>query len=213
MKPLEDLRILSIEQFASGPFGSVQLADLGAEVIKIEDPSSGGDVGRYVPPYQDESDSLFFETFNRNKRSICLDLTNDEGKRIFHDLVKKSDVVYSNLRGDVPSKIGLMFEDLKEFNPKIVCCSLSGYGMTGPRASDPGYDYMVQGLAGWMDITGEPSGPPTKSGLSVVDFSSGLIAAISILAGVHQARRDGVGMNCDVSLFDTALSMLTYPAT
>jgi crotonobetainyl-CoA:carnitine CoA-transferase CaiB-like acyl-CoA transferase len=212
MKPLADIRIIAIEQYGAGPFGSVHLADLGAAVIKIEDPASGGDVGRYVPPYQEGEDSLFFEAFNRNKRSISLDLTTPDGHAVFEDLARVSDVVYSNLRGDVPAKIGITYEDLKHLNPRIVCCALTGFGMTGPRASEPGYDYILQGIAGWMDITGEPSGPPTKSGLSLVDYSGGLVAAIAILAGVHAARRDGVGMDCDVSLFDTAISMLTYPA-
>jgi crotonobetainyl-CoA:carnitine CoA-transferase CaiB-like acyl-CoA transferase len=212
MKPLADVRIIAIEQYGAGPFGSVHLADLGAEVIKIEDPSSGGDIGRYVPPYQQGEDSLFFEAFNRNKRSISLDLSTSEGREVFEDLVRVSDVVYSNLRGDVPAKIGITYDDLKSVNPQIVCCALTGFGMTGPRANEPGYDYVLQGMAGWMDITGEPSGPPTKSGLSIVDYSGGLVAAISILAGVHAARRDGAGMDCDISLFDTAISMLTYPA-
>lgn len=212
MKPLQDLRIIAIEQYGAGPFGSVHLADLGAEVIKIEDPATGGDVGRYVPPYQEGEDSLFFEAFNRNKRSITLNLASEAGRAAFEDLVRVSDVVYSNLRGDVPAKIGITYDDLRHLNPAIVCCSLSGFGMTGPRQSEPGYDYVLQGIAGWMDLTGEPTGPPTKSGLSLVDYSGGLVAAISVLAAVHAARRDGVGTDCDISLFDTALSMLTYPA-
>ncbi len=213
MRPLEDIRIIAVEQYGAGPFGSVHLADLGAEVIKIEDPRVGGDVGRYVPPYAQEEDSLFYETFNRNKKSISLDLSNAAGRKVFEDLVRVSDVVYSNLRGDVPEKIGLTYDQLKHLNPKIVCCSLTGFGMTGPRAKEPGYDYILQGLAGWMELTGEPGGPPTKSGLSLVDYSGGLVAIISLLAGLHAARRDGVGMDCDVSLYDTAVGMLTYPAT
>ncbi|TDC98232.1 CoA transferase [Actinomadura sp. 7K507] len=213
MKPLEDVRIIAVEQYGAGPFGSVHLADLGAEVIKIEEPRSGGDVGRYVPPYGEDEDSLFFETFNRNKRSLSLDLSTEGGRRVFEDLVKVSDVVYSNLRGDVPKKIGITYDDLKHLNPAIVCCSLTGFGMNGPRSKEPGYDYVLQGLAGWMDLTGEPDGPPTKSGLSLVDYSGGFVAAISLLAGLHAARRDGVGMDCDVSLYDTAIGLLTYPAT
>lgn len=209
--PLEGIRILSLEQFGAGPFGTLHLADLGAEVIKIEDPSAGGDVGRYVPPYAEGEDSLFFETFNRGKKSISLDLQSPLGREVFERLVKVSDAVFSNLRGDVPEKIGLTYDQLKHLNPKIVCCSLSGYGMTGPRRSEPGYDYVVQALAGWMDITGEPEGPPTKSGLSIVDFSSGYVAALALMAGLHAARRDGVGMDCDISLYDTAIAMLTYP--
>jgi len=212
MRPLEDIRILSLEQYGAGPFGSLHLADLGAEVIKVEDPRVGGDVGRYVPPYSKGEDSLFFEAFNRNKKSISIDMNTPEGRSVFEDLVKVCDVVYSNLRGDVPAKMKITYNDLKHLNPKIVCVSLTGFGMTGPRSSEPGYDYILQGLGGWMDLTGEPDGPPTKSGLSMVDFSGGFIAAISLLAGVHAARRDGVGMDCDLSLYDAAISMLTYPA-
>ena len=213
MKPLEDIRIIGVEQYGAGPWGSVHLADLGAEVIKIEDPSAGGDVGRYVPPYAEGEDSLFFETFNRNKRSLSLDLNSAEGRKVFEDLVKVSDVVYSNLRGDVPAKLKIMYDDLKHLNPQIVCVSLSGFGMTGPRVKEPGYDYILQGLAGWMDVTGEPDGPPTKSGLSMVDFSGGYVAALTLLAAVHAARRDGVGTDCDVSLYDVAMTMTNYPAT
>ncbi|BAL90931.1 putative CoA-transferase family III protein [Actinoplanes missouriensis 431] len=213
MRPLEDIRIIAVEQYGAGPFGSVHLADLGADVIKIEEPGTGGDVGRYVPPYAEGEDSLFFETFNRNKRSLSLDLATPAGREVFEDLVAHADAVYSNLRGDVPAKIGITYDQLQHLNPSIVCCSLTGFGMTGPRAGQPGYDYILQGLAGWMDLTGEPGGPPAKSGLSIVDYSGGFVAAIALLAGVHAARRDGRGMDCDLSLFDTAIGMLTYPAT
>jgi crotonobetainyl-CoA:carnitine CoA-transferase CaiB-like acyl-CoA transferase len=213
MKPLADVRIIAIEQYGAGPFGSLHLADLGAEVIKIEDPSSGGDVSRYVPPQAHGKDSIFFETFNRNKRSIMLDMASPEGRAVFEDLVQESDAVYSNLRGDVPAKMRIRYEDLKHINPAIVCVSLSGFGMTGPRATEPGYDYLLQGLAGWMSVTGDPVGPPSKSGLSMVDYSGGFVAAISLLAGVHAARRDGVGGDSDVSLFDTAVTLLNYLAT
>lgn len=213
MRPLEDVRIVAVEQYGAGPWGSLQLADLGAEVIKIEDPRTGGDVGRHIPPFQEGEDSLFFETFNRNKRSIGLDIVNPSGREVFEDLVRVSDAVYSNLRGDVPPKLGLRYADLCHLNERIVCCSLSAYGMTGPRASEPGYDYVIQGLSGWMSLTGEPDGPPTKTGLSLVDYSGGYVAAIALLAGLHAARRDGRGTDCDVSLMDTAVSLLTYPAT
>jgi crotonobetainyl-CoA:carnitine CoA-transferase CaiB-like acyl-CoA transferase len=213
MRPLADMRIVAIEQYGAGPFGSVHLADLGADVIKIEDPHTGGDVGRFVPPFREGPHSLFFETFNRNKRSITLDVANPAGRVVLEDLVRVSDAVYSNLRGDVPESLGITYAGLRHVNARIVCCSLSGFGMTGPRRDQPGYDYVLQGMAGWMSITGEPDGPPAKSGLSLVDYSGGLVAATALLAGVHAARRDGVGMDCDVSLFDTAIAMLTYPGT
>jgi crotonobetainyl-CoA:carnitine CoA-transferase CaiB-like acyl-CoA transferase len=210
MRPLADIRIVSLEQYGAGPFGSMHLAELGAEVIKIENPADGGDVGRYVPPYAEGQDSLFFESFNKNKSSITLDIRTPAGREVFHDLVRTADAVYSNLRGDVPEKLGIRYADLAEVNPKIVCCSLTGFGMTGPRAHEPGYDYVLQGLAGWMSLTGEPGAPPQKSGLSLVDYSGGLAAATALLAGVHAARRDGVGTDCDVSLYDTAVSLLGY---
>ena len=211
--PLADVRILAIEQFGAGPWATLQLADLGAEVIKIEDPASGGDVGRYVPPFQEGEDSLFFETFNRNKKSISLDLRDPAARERFEALVRVSDVVFSNLRGDQPRKLRLLYDDLAPLNPRIVCCSLSGFGTTGERAAEGGYDYMMQGLAGWMQLTGEPDGPPTKSGLSLVDLSGGYAAAIAIMAGLWRARRDGTGCDCDVSLLDVALHELMYVGT
>jgi crotonobetainyl-CoA:carnitine CoA-transferase CaiB-like acyl-CoA transferase len=211
--PLADVRVIAVEQYGAGPWGTLQLADLGAEVIKIEDPASGGDVGRYVPPFQEGEDSLFFETFNRNKRSVSLDLRHPDGRAVLEDLVRNADAVYSNLRGDQPAKLRLTYDDLKHCNPQIVCVSLSGFGMTGPRAAEAGYDYVIQAMAGWMSLTGDPDGPPTKSGLSLVDLSGGYVSALALLAGLHRARRDGVGCDADVSLFETALHQLMYVAT
>ena len=212
-KTLEDVRVIALEQYGAGPFGTLHLAELGAEIIKIEDPTTKGDVSRYIPPFQEDTNSLFFETFNRNKKSISLDIKTPKGREVFHDLVKVSDVVFSNFRGDVPEKLNLTYEHLGKINKSIVCVSLSSFGMTGSRKNQPGYDYIMQAISGWMDLTGDPEGPPTKSGLSLVDYSGGLAAAISILAGLHSAKLNGKGMDCDLSLFDTAISMLTYPAT
>jgi crotonobetainyl-CoA:carnitine CoA-transferase CaiB-like acyl-CoA transferase len=198
--PLADVRVIAVEQFGAGPWATLQLADRGAQVIKIEDPTSGGDVGRYVPPFQEGEDSLFFETFNRGKRSVSLDLRHADARPVLEDLVRASDAVFSNLRGDQPRRLGLTYDQLRHVNRAIVCCSLSGFGMTGPRAAEGGYDYMMQGLAGWQMLTGDPDGPPTTSGLSLVDHSRRYAAAIALLSGVWRARRDGVGCDCDVSL-------------
>lgn len=211
--PLADLRILAFEQFGSGPFGSLQLADLGATVVKVEDPAAGGDVARYVPPFQAAEDSLFFETFNRGKRSISLDLRSPAGRAVLDDLVEHFDVVASNLRGDQPARLGLTYDALAHRNPRIVCCSLSGFGASGPRAAEPAYDYVLQAMTGWMSLTGEPDGPPAKSGLSLVDFCGGYALAIALLGAVWRARRDGKGGDVDVSLFEVALSLLTYVGT
>jgi crotonobetainyl-CoA:carnitine CoA-transferase CaiB-like acyl-CoA transferase len=211
--PLADVRIVALEQYGAGPWATLQLADLGADVIKVEDPVSGGDVGRYVPPYQEGEDSLFYETFNRGKRSVTLDLRSPSGREVLEDLVRGADAVFSNLRGDQPARLGITYADLAPINPRIVCCSLSGFGNTGPRASEGGYDYVIQAMAGWMSLTGDPDGPPAKSGLSLVDFSAGYVAAIALLSGLWRARRDGVGCDCDISLFETALAELTYVGT
>lgn len=205
--------MLALEQYGAGPWATLQLADMGAEVIKIEDPESHGDVGRYIPPFRSEETSLFFETFNRNKKSIGLDMKTQSGRHVFERLVEKSHIVFSNLRGDLVGKLGLTYEDLASTSKAIVCCSLSGFGLTGPRASQGAYDYMVQGLAGWMSLTGEPDGPPTKTGLSLVDLSAGHVATIAMLAALSQARETGVGGDCDISLFETALAQLIYLGT
>jgi crotonobetainyl-CoA:carnitine CoA-transferase CaiB-like acyl-CoA transferase len=211
--PLRGLRIVAIEQFGAGPFGTLFLADLGAEVIKVEDAAAGGDVGRHVPPGAEGGDSLYFEAFNRGKRSITLDLTSPTGREIFFRLVATADAVYNNLRGDLPDRLGLTYAALSEINPAIVCVSLSAYGREDPRRAEPGYDALVQAEAGWASLTGEPGSPPARSGLPMADYAAGLVAACGLLAGVVDARRTGRGRDLDTSLFDTALAMLSYQAT
>ncbi len=210
--PLAGLRIIAIEQFGAGPFGTLLLSDLGAEVIKIEDPAAGGDVGRSVPPGAVDGGSLYFEAFNRGKRSIALDLTNQAGREVFTRLVASADAVYNNLRGDLPQRLGLTYSALSAVNPAVVCVSLSAYGREGPRRTEPGYDALVQAEAGWASLTGEPDAPPARSGLPLADYAAGLTAACGLLAGVLDARLSGRGRDVDASLFDTALAMLSYQA-
>lgn len=211
--PLAGLRVVSFCQFGAGPFATMQLADLGAEVIKIEDPESGGDVGRYVPPFTDEADSFYFQSFNRNKRSVTLNLRMPAAREVLHRLVAVSDAIYYNLRGDLPAKLGLTYEHLGTVNPKIVCCSLSAFGRTGPRAAEPGYDLLMQAYSGMMSLTGEPGTPPAKCGISVVDFAGAYVSAIGLLSAVLAARASGRGRDVDVSLLDTSIAMLSYVAT
>ncbi|HEX5527988.1 MAG TPA: CoA transferase [Methylomirabilota bacterium] len=208
--PLDGVRILAVSQFGAGPFGTQMLADLGADVIKVEDPGVGGDSARYVPPFQGEADSPYFQSFNRGKRSVSLNLRHPDGQAVFHDLVRVSDAVFNNARGDLPDKLGLTYEALRETNPRIVCCSLTGYGRTGPRAGEPAFDYLVQGYAGYMSVTGEPDGPPGKCGVSVIDFAGGYAGMVGLMVGLFDAQRTGVGRDVDVSLLDTAVSMLSY---
>ena len=211
--PLAGIRIVAVEQYGAGPFGTLYLADLGADVIKIEDPSSGGDVSRYIPPGRRGTDSLFFEAFNRGKRSIPLDLRTEAGRSVFERLVASADAVFSNLRGDQPSKLRLTYADLAAVNPAIVCVALTGYGRTGTDARLPGYDALIQAQAGWAALTGAPDGPPTKSGLSLADYIAGLTAMVGLLAALYDARRTGIGRDVDTNLYDSALAMLSYPAT
>jgi len=212
--PLKGVRVLAVEQYGAGPFGTQHLADLGAEVVKIENLAEGGDIGRQIGPYFfAPGDSHFYEAFNRNKKSIGLDLKKPEGMQVFLDLVKTADAVLDNLRGDLPAKLGLDYSALSAVNPKIVCVHLSAYGRTGSRASWPGYDYLMQAEAGYLSLTGEPEGPPSRAGLSLVDLSTGTTAAMALLAGVIDAMKTGRGRDLDVSLYDTALHQVLYLGT
>ncbi len=212
--PLAGLRILSVEQYGAGPAGTIYLADLGAEVIKIENLREGGDVGRAVGPhFFAPGDSQFFQTFNRNKKSIALDLKSPEGLDILRHLVRTADAVFDNLRGDQPEKLGLTYGALSQVNPRIVCAHLSAYGRSGSRAAWPGYDYLMQAEAGHMSLTGEPDAPPARYGLSVVDLMTGVVACLGLVSAVLGARESGRGRDVDTSLFDLALFNLNYPGT
>jgi crotonobetainyl-CoA:carnitine CoA-transferase CaiB-like acyl-CoA transferase len=212
--PLDGVTVLAVEQYGAGPFGSMFLADLGAEVIKIENPAEGGDVGRHVGPFAfAPGDTHFFQSFNRNKRSITLNIKSEDGTRLLRELVREADAVLDNLRGDLPEKLGLTYAALRDVNPAIVCAHLSAYGRDGPRRSWPGYDYLMQAEAGYLSLTGEPDGPPSRFGLSIVDMMTGLTCAFALVSGVLGARRTGQGMDVDTSLFDTALQNLNYLAT
>ncbi len=208
-RPLRGVRVLAIEQYGAGPFATLVLADLGAEVIKIELPEQG-DVGRGIPPWTDGADSLFFQSLNRGKRSVAVDLKERRGRQLFERLVANSDAVFANTRGLSPSKLRITYADLARFNPAIVCAFLTGFGRAGPRADEPGYDYIVQAMSGMAALGGEPGGPPTRAGVSVVDFATGLAAALGLLAGLHRARTTGVGGDVDTSLLLTALNLTNY---
>ena len=215
--PLAGYRILSSEQYGAGPYGTMFLAQLGAEVIKIEPPpkdgKGGGDSARMTGPYfLGEDDSLFYQTFNLNKRSLTLDTRTDAGRDILHRLVRSSHAVTNNARGDLPAKLGLDYAALGKVNPAIVCVHASAYGRTGPRASWPGYDYLMQAEAGFMSVTGEPDAPPTRFGLSMVDFITGTMLSTSTLAGLLDAKATGKGRDYDISLLDAAIHQTSYPA-
>ena len=210
--PLAGYRILSAEQYGAGPYGTMFLAQLGADVIKIE-PPKGGDSARGAGPYfLGADDSLFYQTFNLNKRSLTLDLRTDAGQAVLRRLAADADAVTNNARGDLPAKLGLDYAALGKVKPAIVCVHASAYGRDGPRAAWPGYDYLMQAEAGFMAMTGAPEDPPTRFGLSLVDFMTGSMMATATLAGLIDARATGRGRDYDLALLDAALHQTSYPA-
>jgi crotonobetainyl-CoA:carnitine CoA-transferase CaiB-like acyl-CoA transferase len=212
--PLAGIRVLTFENFGAGPFGSMYLADLGAEVIKIENREQGGDATRGMGPYfLGEHDSHFFQTFNLNKKSVTLNLKLDEGQEAFRRLVRKADVVMNNLRGDQPGKLGLDYASLGASNPRILCAHLSAYGRDNDRKGWPGYDYLMQAEAGYLHLTGEPGTPPARMGLSIIDYMTGITTAVAVLSSLIGVMKSGRGGDIDVSLFDVALHQLTYPGS
>ena len=211
--PLTGLKLITIEQYGAAPFGTMYLADLGAEVIKIENHHSGGEMGRHVVPYSEDGDSLFFQTFSCNKKCLALDLKTPAGQEILGRIVAGADALINNLRGDLPAKLGLDYAALGAIKPEFVCVHLSAYGRNNERAGWPGLDYVMQAEAGYLSMTGEPDGPPTRMGLSIVDFMAGLTAALALVSGVMGARQSGTGQDYDASLFDVAMANLSYPAT
>ena len=216
MKPLEGVRVLAVEQYGAGPFGTLQLAQLGADIVKIENLREGGDTARQVRHTREAAiagESLFFQTFNLGKRSIALDLKLAEGQKILRHLARSADAVYNNLRGDTQDGLGLTYPRLRDVNPRIVCVHLTAYGRRGPRRNWPGYDYLVQSEAGYLSVTGEPNSPPTRMGLSIVDQAAGVQAALAVVSGVLSARSSGMGADLDVSLYSTGLAHLSYLGT
>ncbi|MEM7665568.1 MAG: CoA transferase [Pseudomonadota bacterium] len=220
--PLKGFRVISAEQYGAGPYGTMFLAQMGAEVIKIEPPGKAGpdgkrrgagDTARAVGPhFLREGESVYFQSFNLNKRSLTLDLGSDEGQAILRKLAATCDVVANNMRGDLPDRLGLTYDALKDANPAIVCAHLSAYGRDNKRAKWPGYDYLMQAEAGYCQMTGEPGGDPQRMGLSMVDFITGTIFCIGLLGALVDAQRSGKGRDVDTDLLSAAVHQTSYPA-
>jgi CoA:oxalate CoA-transferase len=209
--PLSGIRILDLTLIMAGPYCTLVLGDLGAEVIKIEKPGEG-EGSRGMPPYSFEGDSAYFIAMNRNKKSMTLDLKNEKGKETFYALAKKSDVVVDNFRPGVVNKLGVGYGSLKKVNPRIICCSISGYGQTGPFKDRPAFDLVIQARGGIMSYTGEPGEMPVRMGAPMGDLAGGLFAAQGILAALYQREKTGRGQMLDISLLDCQTSLLTYRA-
>jgi crotonobetainyl-CoA:carnitine CoA-transferase CaiB-like acyl-CoA transferase len=206
--PLSGIRVLDAARVLAGPFCGQLLADLGAEVIKLERPGSGDDTRGWGPPYLDGSADLsaYFLSCNRGKRSLTLDIAKPEGNELFHALLAKSDVLIENFRTDSAEKLGLTPDALLARHPRLVACSISGFGRTGPMKDAPGYDFAIQALSGLMSITGPAEGPPCKVGVAVADVLTGLYASNAILAALHARTRTGHGYAIDLALADCALA-------
>ncbi len=214
MKPLQGVRVITLEQFGAAPYGTMFLADLGAEVIKVESKATGGDAARYGRPFMlGEADSQYFQGFNTGKRSVVLDLKSPEGRAQFEELVETADAVVNNLRGDQPGKLGLDYASLKAIRPSVVCLHISAFGRDNERASRPGYDFILQAETGLMSLTGEPDGAPARFGPSIVDYMTGMTAMTGLLACLMAARQTGQGCDLDTSLFEVGLHQLNYAAT
>jgi CoA:oxalate CoA-transferase len=204
--PLDGIRIIEVGHMLAGPYGGMLLADLGAEVIKVEPP--GGDIARSIGPHHVGPHNAYFASLNRNKRSVVLDLATAEGRAGLHDLVRDAHALLTNLRPSAIRKLGLTYDDLRTINPRITCVALTGYGLEGPFADRPAYDYVIQATTGVMALTGAPSGPPVKTGYSAVDNSAGIMAALGLVAKIVE----GKGGQVDVAMYDVMLSQLNYIA-
>ena len=212
--PLHGVRVLDLTRILAGPFCTQMLGDLGAEVIKIERPGKGDDTRKFAPPFLlDEqgaptSESAYFLSANRNKKSVVVDLTKPAGQKLIRRLMAMSDVVVENFKTGALKKYGLSYDDVKGDNPGLVYCSITGFGQTGPYANRPGYDFLIQGMGGIMSLTGEPGGSPQKVGVPIADLMTGMYAAVAINAAVYRAKVTGVGNYIDIGMLDTHVAWL-----
>lgn len=209
MVPLDGIRVLDLSRVVSGPFCAMTLGDLGADVIKIEEPERGDESRAFGPPFQG-GESPYFLCVNRNKRSCTINLKHAAGKAILRRLLDEADVLIENFRPGAMARLGFGYESVSAAHPRLVYCSISGFGDSGPDASRPGYDLIVQGESGLMDLTGEAAGPPSRIGTSIADLTSGMMAAQGILAALYARRTTGRGQHVRVAMLDTVVSLLTY---
>jgi crotonobetainyl-CoA:carnitine CoA-transferase CaiB-like acyl-CoA transferase len=213
MGALSHLRVLDLSRILAGPFCTQMLADLGADVVKVERPGAGDDTRGWGPPFLEGGMSAYFAAANRNKRSVALDLKAEAGREVVRRLAARSDVLVENFRAGHLEALGLGYDDLAAGNPGLVYCSITGYGATGPRAAEPGYDFLIQAMGGLMSITGEAGGEPAKVGVAVADLFAGTLAAVAVLAALAERDRSGRGQRIDMSLYDAQLAMLANVAS
>lgn len=215
MKPLEGVKVIDLTHMLAGPYAGMVLADLGAEVVKVE--PLLGEMTRGLlkndPDYSFKEFGAYFLTLNRNKKSVSIDLKSNKGLSVFYDLVKSADIVLNNFSAGVVTKLGVDYEQLSKINPRIITCSISGFGETGPHANRPAYDQIVQAYSGGMSITGPDVNTPTRAGIPIGDLGSGLYSVIGILSALYSREKTNIGQHIDISLLDVQISLLTYMAT
>lgn len=216
MKPLDGIKVIDLTHMLAGPYAGMVIADLGAEVVKVE-PLNTGEMTRGLlksdPDYSFKEFGAYFLTLNRNKKSVSLDLKTEEGLEVFHNLVKSADVILNNFSAGVVKKLKIDFDSLKSINPRIITCSITGFGETGPHSTRPAYDQIVQAYSGGMSITGPDANTPTRAGIPIGDLGSGLYSVIGILSALLSREKTNTGQHIDMSLLDVQISLLTYMAT
>jgi formyl-CoA transferase len=206
-KPLEGIKVLDLSRVLAGPYCTMMLGDLGADVIKVERPGEGDETREWGPP-DAAGESAYYLCVNRNKRGITVDLKAPEGREIIKKLAARSDILIENYKVGTLARLGLGYEDIKKINPGIIYCSITGFGQYGPYKDRPGYDFIIQGMGGIMSITGDPDGPPMKVGVAIVDITAGLFACSSILAALYYREKTGLGQYIDISLLDSVVAWL-----
>ena len=221
--PLSHIRVLDLSRVLAGPWAGQNLADLGAEVIKVERPKFGDDSRTYGPPWvkdrqgRDTKDSAYFTSANRGKKSITLNISTPEGQKLVRELARVCDVLIENYKFGDLARYGLSYDDLKQINPRLIYCSVTGFGQTGPYRGHPGYDFMIQGMGGMMSVTGEPDGAPgggpQRAGVPVADIITGMYATIAICAAVAHRAETGIGQHLDLALLDSQIALLAYQNT
>lgn len=216
MSPLEGITVLDLTHMLSGPYGTMMLSDLGARTIKVEPPGRGEGTRELLatsPQYSRDGMGAYFLTLNRRKESVCIDLKSEQGRVVFYDLVRKADVVFDNFGAGVPKRLGIDHDTLAKINPRIISCSVTGFGETGPDTQRPAFDQVVQAMGGGMSITGLPDQPPVRSGIPIGDLGGGIFGAMGVLAALQARERSGRGQHVDVSMLDAQISLLNYMAT
>jgi crotonobetainyl-CoA:carnitine CoA-transferase CaiB-like acyl-CoA transferase len=217
--PLANVRVLDLSRVLAGPWAGQNLADLGAEVIKIERPQAGDDSRAFGPPWvkdragRDTSDSAYFTAANRGKKSVTVNIAHPAGQAIVRELARISDVLIENYKFGDLARYGLGYEQLKALNPRLIYCSITGFGQTGPLRAQPGYDFMIQGMGGMMSVTGEPDGEPQRAGVPVADIITGMYASIAICAAIAHRAQSGLGQHLDLALLDSQIALLAYQNT